>query len=93
MGTALVVVDPIMAFLFGDVNSNREQDVRRALTPLKRMAERTGAAVVLVHHLNKTQDGDPLYRGGGSIGIIGGDRSGMVVGPHPDSDELRVLAG
>jgi hypothetical protein len=34
-----------------------------------------------------------LYRGGGSIGIIGAARSGMVVGPHPDSEELRVLAG
>jgi hypothetical protein len=28
---ALVVVDPIMAFLSGDVNPNRDQDVRRAL--------------------------------------------------------------
>ena len=93
VNAALVVVDPIMAFLSGDVNSNRDQDVRRALTPLKRMAERTGAAVVLVRHLNKTQGGNPLYRGGGSIGIIGAARSGMVVGPHPDSDELRVLAG
>jgi hypothetical protein len=93
VGAALVVIDPIMAFLSGDVNSNRDQDVRRALTPLKRMAERTGAAVVLVRHLNKTQGGNPLYRGGGSIGIIGAARSGMVVGPHPDSEELRVLAG
>jgi RecA-family ATPase len=86
-------MDPIMAFLSGDVNSNRDQDVRRALTPLKRMAERTGAAVILVRHLNKSQGGNPLYRGGGSIGIIGAARSGMVVGPHPDSDDLRVLAG
>jgi hypothetical protein len=93
VGAALVVIDPIMAFLSGDVNSNRDQDVRRALTPLKRMAERTGAAVVLVRHLNKSQGGNPLYRGGGSIGIIGAARSGMVVGPHPDSEELRVLAG
>ncbi|MBA2712573.1 MAG: AAA family ATPase, partial [Rubrobacteraceae bacterium] len=93
VGAVLVVIDPIMAFLSGDVNSNRDQDVRRALTPLKQMAERTGAAVILVRHLNKTQGGNPLYRGGGSIGIIGAARSGMVVGPHPDSDELRVLAG
>jgi hypothetical protein len=90
---SLVVIDPIMAFLSGDMNSNRDQDVRRALTPLKRMAERTGAAVLLVRHLNKSQGGNPLYRGGGSIGIIGAARSGMVVGPHPDSEELRVLAG
>ena len=77
----------------GDVNSNRDQDVRRALTPLKQMAERTGTAIVLVRHLNKTPGGNPLYRGGGSIGIIGAARSGLVVGRHADDDELRVLAG
>ena len=75
------------------MNSNRDQDVRRALTPLKRMAERTGAAVILVRHLNKMAGGNPLYRGGGSIGIIGAARSGLVVGRHPEDDELRVLAG
>jgi hypothetical protein len=90
---ALVVIDPIMAFLSDDVNANRDQDVRRALAPLKQMAERTGAAVVLVRHLNKTPGGNPLYRGGGSIGFIGAARSGMVVGRHPDDEELRVLAG
>jgi RecA-family ATPase len=90
---ALVVIDPIMAFLSGDVNSNGDQDVRRALTPLKQMAERTGAAIVLVRHLNKTPGGNPLYRGGGSIGLIGAARSELVVGRHPDDDELRVLAG
>jgi hypothetical protein len=93
VGAALVIIDPIMAFLSGKVNSNRDQDVRRALTPLKRMAERTGAAVVLVRHLNKTPGGNPLYRGGGSIGIIGAARSGLVVGRHPEDEELRVLAG
>ena len=93
MGAALVVIDPIMAFFAADVNSNRDQDARRALTPLKRMAERTGAAVVLVRHLNKTPGGNPLYRGGGSIGIVGAACSGMVVGRHPDDDEIRVLAG
>jgi hypothetical protein len=92
VGAALVVVDPIMAFFSDDVNSNRDQDVRRALTPLKQMAQRTGAAVVLVRHLNKSPGGNPLYRGGGSIGIIGAARSGMVVGRHPDDEELRVLA-
>jgi len=64
VGASLVVLDPIMAFLSGDVNSNRDQDVRRALTPLKRMAERTGAAVVLVlRHLNKSQGRETHYTG------------------------------
>jgi hypothetical protein len=82
-----------MAFLSGGVNSNRDQDVRRALAPLAKVAERTGTAVVIVRHLNKAAGVSPLYRGGGSIGIIGAARSGLVVGRHPEDESLRVLAG
>jgi len=86
----LIVVDPLMAFLSG--KANYDQDVRKALTPLARMAERTGVAVLVVRHLNKQQGGKALYRGGSSIGIIGAARSGLVVEQHPDDEDLRVLA-
>jgi RecA-family ATPase len=86
----LVIIDPLMAFLSG--KANYDQDVRKALTPLARMAERTGVAVLVVRHLNKQQGGKALYRGGSSIGIIGAARSGLVVEAHPDNDDLRVLA-
>src|SRR5215204_493474 len=92
VGARLVVIDPIMAFLGENINSNSDKDVRSALKPLKQLAERTGAAVVIVRHLNKTPGGNVLYRGGGSIGIIGAARSGLVVGPHPTDEALRVLA-
>src|SRR5215204_1590135 len=92
VGAKLVIVDPIMAFLGENINSNSDKDVRSALKPLKQLAERTGAAVVIVRHLNKTPGGNVLYRGGGSIGIIGAARSGLVVGPHPTDEGLRVLA-
>ena len=92
VGAKLVIVDPLMAFLGGDVNSYRDQDIRRALTPLAKMAERTGAAVVLVRHLNKSTGGQALYRGGGSIGIIGAVRSGLLVAKDPDDPQRRVLA-
>ncbi|MDP9381368.1 MAG: AAA family ATPase [Chloroflexota bacterium] len=86
----LVIVDPLMAFLSG--KANYDQDVRKALTPLVRMAESTGVAVVVVRHLNKQQGGKAIYRGGSSIGIIGAARSGLVVEAHPDNKDLRVLA-
>src|SRR5215211_3214461 len=92
VGALLVVVDPLMAFLPGDVNSHRDQDVRRALAPLARLAERTGAAVVVVRHLNKGTGGNALYRGGGSIGIVGAARSGLLIAKHPEDDGRRVLA-
>jgi AAA domain len=92
VGARLVVVDPLMAFLSGETNSHRDQDVRRALAPLGGLAERTGAAVLVVRHLNKAQANNPLYRGGGSIGIIGAARMAFVVGKDPQDDNRRVLA-
>jgi hypothetical protein len=92
VGAKLVIIDPLMAYLSGNSNAHKDQDVRRALAPLARMAERTGAAL-LVRHLNKAQGGNALYRGGGSIGIIGAARSGLLVGVHPEDEQMRVLAG
>lgn len=93
-GVQLVVIDSIMATLSGDTNSHRDQDIRRALAPLARMAERTGAAVVLIRHLNKSGGSKAIYRGGGSIGMIGIARAGLLVASDPDdeSGERRILA-
>ena len=92
VGARLVVVDPIMAVLNGAVDSHRDQDVRRVLAALAAMAEETGAAVLIVRHLNKTAGGNPLYRGGGSIAFVGAARSAMVVGRNPDGGDGCVLA-
>lgn len=85
----LVVIDPLSAFMQGD--PNKDSDVRKALTPLSKMAERTGVAVVVVRHFNKNVDTNALYRGGGSIGIVGAARSAMAVALHPDDEDQRVL--
>ncbi len=88
----LVVIDPLMSFLDGAVNSWRDQDVRAALAPLAALAERTGVAILILRHLNKASGSSALYRGGGSIGIIGAARSGLLVAKHPDNpDRERVL--
>jgi hypothetical protein len=92
VGAALVIVDPLMAFLSGEHNSHRDQDVRRALAPLAALAERRGVAVLVIRHLNKTGSSNPLYRGGGSIGIIGAARMGFLVAKDPQNEERRILA-
>jgi hypothetical protein len=58
------------------------------------MAERIGAAVLIVRHLNKSEGNNPLYRGGGSIGFVGAARSGLLAALDPDdeSGNSRVLA-
>jgi RecA-family ATPase len=87
-----VVIDVLSAFLGSHVDSYRDQDVRAALMPLARVAERTGAAVVVLRHLSKTGGTNAIYRGGGSIGIIGAARAGLLVAPDPEDDTRRILA-
>jgi putative DNA primase/helicase len=91
VGAVLVVVDPMMAFLTGKADAHRDQDVRRALVPLAVLAEETGAAVVLIRHLVKSGGVNPLYRGGGSIGIVGACRSGLLVMQDPEIEGARIL--
>ncbi len=93
-GAKLLIVDPLMAFIGGqEINSYKDQDVRRVLAPLGLMAERTGAAVVLVRHLRKGSRADgALYAGGGSIGIAGAARSVLLVARDPDDRERRIVA-
>jgi AAA domain len=89
----LVIVDPLMAFLSSRINAHRDQDVRRALAPLAMAANKYRFAVAVVRHLNKsTTTGNPLYRGGGSIGIGGAARSEMIIGEDPANKERRIAA-
>src|SRR3989338_1419166 len=89
----LVAIDPLMGYMGGCVNSWRDQDVRRALSPLAKMAEEIGVAVVIVRHLNKTSSSNSIYRGGGSIGIIGAARSALLIAKDPENENRRILAG
>lgn len=89
---ALLVIDPLMAYLDGSVNAHRDQDIRRALAPLMRVADETGTAVVLVRHLTKGDSTNAVYRGGGSIGIIGAARLGYAVARDPGDEDRAVLA-
>jgi hypothetical protein len=88
----LVIVDPLVAYLPAEVSPNSDQHVRHAMAALKASAERTGAAIVVVRHLNKTLGANPLYRGVGSIGIIGAARSGLLLAADPDDPDRRILA-
>jgi AAA domain len=92
VGAKLVIFDPLMAFLSANLDAHRDHHVRRVLAELAALAEDTGAAVVVVRHLNKGSGTNPLYRGGGSIGIVGAARSAFLVAKHPEDDQRRVLA-
>jgi hypothetical protein len=90
-GITLVVIDPLIAYLDGTIDAHRDSDIRRVMHRLKLLAEATGAAVVVVRHLNKLIGGPALYRGGGSIGIVGAVRSALVVGSDPAEPKTRFV--
>lgn len=91
-GARLLVIDVIMAYLPDGTDSHKDQDIRRVLSRLAALSDRTGCTILLLRHLNKASGRDPLYRGGGSIGIVGAARAGLLVAPDPDDPERRVLA-
>ena len=90
----LIVIDPLDAFLADNVNSHQNHSIRRALTPLKMLAEETGVAVITVCHLNKNAGAgeNAIYRVGGSIGTTGAARSVLLVAPDPEDEDSRILA-
>jgi hypothetical protein len=88
----LLVMDPLNAFLPEHVDTYKDHHIRRALAPLAALAARTGAAVLVIRHLNKSGGQNAKYRGGGSIGIIGAARSALLAAPDPDDPSRKVLA-
>jgi len=88
----LVIVDPLNAYLTGAINTWRDHDLRRALRPLARLAEDYGVAVVASRHLNKSNAGPALYRGGGSIAFTAAARAEFLVAADPDDPGRRVVA-
>ncbi len=57
-GAALVVIDPLMSLLHSQLNANSSQQVRQALDPLAKIAQRTGVVIAAVAHFNKGQSTD-----------------------------------
>jgi hypothetical protein len=93
----LVVVDPLSAYLGEKVDSWKTQHVRRALEPVRRLAQERSIAVVVVQHLNRRGDTpDALARIADSQGIPALARSVLIWGPSPtdpdgDRGSLKVL--
>jgi hypothetical protein len=88
----LVVVDVLVAYLSDRIDSHKDQAVRVLLSRLAEVAERTRAAIIMLRHLNKSGTGPAIYRGGGSIGIIGAARAGYQVIRDGDDPNRRLFA-
>jgi hypothetical protein len=91
-GARLVVLDPVTSFFDAGVNVNSDPSVRRALQPLDCIARERRCVLLFHRHLNKSGGHQALYRGGGSIGLVGACRSAWLVAPDPHDPARCVLA-
>ena len=87
----LIVIDPLVAFLDEHFSVNSDQFVRRALQPLADLNRATHSTTLMVRHLNKNSDQKALYRGSGSIGVIGAARAGLLATVHPHRKGCYLL--
>jgi hypothetical protein len=86
-GCALIVVDPLTAYLPPKMHENHVGEVRALLRPLTAMLERTNRAMLLVHHLNKKADVSAGQRILGSSGWESGVLSTIFVAGDPETEE------
>jgi len=88
-GTALVAIDTFqMVRQNNDVSyAGDYQDVLL----LKRLADRLGICLLLVHHLRKMFDADPLNRLSGSTGISGAADVAMILDKSRRSEQNATL--
>ncbi len=87
----LVVIDPVGSFLGGDVDAHRDNEVRAVLAPVGALAERYGAAVVVVAHRRKGNAGSADDTALGSRAFTGIVRTAWHLSRDPQDRNRRLL--
>jgi len=91
-GYALMIIDPLNAYLGPNIDMNKDSDLRSLLTPLSKLAEKYKIAIIAIRHLTKSSRDRAIYRGQGSIAFTAAARVVHLVGLHPTEKGLRVMA-
>lgn len=86
----LIIIDPISAYM-GKTDSHNNEAVRGMLTPISALAIKHQVAVLLVTHLNKSKDPNPMARVIGSIGLVAAARAGYIVQKDAEQPEKRYF--
>lgn len=88
---AALMLDPIISLIDHRLSVNQTADLRRALEPLRRLAERAELMICALAHLNKTTDVDTLSKVPGARAWVEVARA--AIGMAEDRDEgLRVAS-
>lgn len=83
-GVTLMVLDPVMSFMGGNVNVNLSNEVRSVLEPLIDLADAFDIALLALAHINKSELSKMLYRVSASTAFVELPRSVIGAGRLPD---------
>ena len=88
---ALVLLDPLISRLASKLDTHKDAEVRRALEPLIKLADDTGAVVLGLIHQNKGASRDPLNMIMGSRAFSAVARFVLFVAQDPEDDDVRLI--
>lgn len=88
---ALLVIDPIQAYLGNDTDMQMAGRARRIMQRLGMWASMYDCAVVLIGHMNKKEGQKSLYRGLGSIDLAATARSILQVERDAADESVRIV--
>lgn len=88
---AALMLDPIVSLIDDRLSVNQTRELRRALEPLRRAAERAGIMVPALAHFNKTTDTDTLSKIPGGRGWVEVARAAFAIAE--DKENGHYIAG
>ena len=87
----VVVIDPLRSYFDGD-NMDNQLQARAFMNRLNGIARATGAAMILVHHVNKNTMARGRYRASGSQDFFDACRSALMAIQDPHDQEHYALS-
>ena len=87
----LVLLDPMMSRLDGHLDTHKDAEVRRALEPLTRIADRTGTSILGLIHCNKSTSTDPLTMLMASRAFAAVARAVLFCMVDPEDESSRII--
>jgi hypothetical protein len=88
---ALLIIDPLVAFMGAAMDIHRANETRSVMARLARLAEKYSIAILAVRHLTKSSMSKAIYRGLGSIDITAACRSVLMAGCDPENPQNKAL--
>jgi hypothetical protein len=89
--TSLVVIDTLQKVRQSGDAANPYANDYRDISALKQLADSYGIAILLIHHLRKMNDDDPLNMISGTTGISGATDSNFVLKPDKRGSDHATL--